>query len=66
MTFYCMTNQLFDCIVFNLRLLDGLNVQPVIVHYRNELNKYDYGADDNIKQIKRRIRKPKQFFPVEK
>lgn len=46
-------------------MLDGLNVQPVIVHYRNELNKYDYGADDNIKQIERPIKKPKQFFPVE-
>lgn len=50
---------------FNLWLLYGLNVQPVIVHYRNELNKYDYRADDNIKQIKRPIRKPKKCFPVE-
>lgn len=43
---------------FNLWLLDGLNVQPAIVHYRNELNKYDYGADDNIKQIKDLLENP--------
>lgn len=48
---------------FNLWLLDGLNVQPVILHY--ELNKYDYGADDNKKQIKIPIRKPNKCFPVE-
>lgn len=50
---------------FNLWLLDGLNVQqPVIVNCRNEINKYGYEADDNIKQIKRPIRKPKKCFPV--
>lgn len=50
---------------FNHWLLDGLNVQPIIVHYRNELNKYDYGAGDNIKQIKRPFRKPNKCFPIE-